>query len=393
MKWICSQIGGREFYAYPKALMQLGELDRFYTDIWFSPRFVNFAGKLGLPTSLISGRTDAAVDAYAHSAGNLSAILFDKLHAKKDDYRFYCDYGAWFSKKVGRGIRKRRGYDAFFTYNTSGLETFRMLKGARKLVLGQTDPGKWERELVKEEFKKFPDWPTTDSYHNAPDFYYDRTAEEWALADQIVVNSTWSKKALIQQGVADNKIGIIPLTYEPVKKGAVQKAVHRKTLQVLWIGNVILRKGIQYLLQSAAKLEKEDVQFTIIGPVQIAEKIVRAAPANVKFLGKIDRSEVYRYYTSSDLFVLPTISDGFAITQIEAMSYGLPVIATTNCGDVVTDGLDGHVIPPFDPAAITASILRYHHDRDYLYTSSLKALEKSRQFSMKHFVDHVRLLF
>jgi len=47
------------------------------------------------------------------------------------------------------------------------------------------------------------------------------------------------------------------------------------------------------------------------------------------------------WYRSADVFVLPTLSDGFAITQIEAMSHGLPVIATPNCASVVENGVDG----------------------------------------------------
>ena len=74
------------------------------------------------------------------------------------------------------------------------------------------------------------------------------------------------------------------------------------------------------------------------------------------FLGTVTRQAVGNLYRRSDLFVLATISDGFALTQIEAMSYGLPVIATPNCGPVVTPGVDGLIVPAYDGAALAEAI-------------------------------------
>ena len=66
--------------------------------------------------------------------------------------------------------------------------------------------------------------------------------------------------------------------------------------------------------------------------------------------------EVGTYYRNADVFILPTHSDGFALTQLEAQVYGLPVFASHRCGDVVLDGVNGRLIDPITPEAIAALV-------------------------------------
>jgi glycosyltransferase involved in cell wall biosynthesis len=88
------------------------------------------------------------------------------------------------------------------------------------------------------------------------------------------------------------------------------------------------------------------------------------------------------YYGAADVFVLPTISDGFAITQLEAMAHGLPVIATSHCGEVVTHGEDGLIIPAFSGSALAEAILELERNRERVAEMSRRAVAKSRQFDL-----------
>jgi glycosyltransferase involved in cell wall biosynthesis len=80
--------------------------------------------------------------------------------------------------------------------------------------------------------------------------------------------------------------------------------------------------------------------------------------------------------------VLPTLSDGFAITQLEAMAHGLPVIATPNCGEVVSDGVDGFVVLTRDAEALAQTFRRYLAQPELLRSQSAAALVKARQFTL-----------
>jgi glycosyltransferase involved in cell wall biosynthesis len=145
---------------------------------------------------------------------------------------------------------------------------------------------------------------------------------------------------------------------------------------------VNLSKGIQYLIQSACLLEGSAVEFKVVGSVQITDQAVVAAPSNVTFEGRVPRDDTATYYRWADIFILPTLSDGFAITQLEAMAYGLPVIVTPNCGRVVTDGQDGFLVPPRDPEAIAEIISRLIENRDRIRLMSKRALKTVQQFSI-----------
>jgi glycosyltransferase involved in cell wall biosynthesis len=76
-------------------------------------------------------------------------------------------------------------------------------------------------------------------------------------------------------------------------------------------------------------------------------------------LGQIPRSETPELYRNADLFVLPTLSDGFGLTQLEALAHGLPVVATPNCARVVEDGVQGRIVPAADSQALAHAILSF----------------------------------
>jgi glycosyltransferase involved in cell wall biosynthesis len=80
--------------------------------------------------------------------------------------------------------------------------------------------------------------------------------------------------------------------------------------------------------------------------------------------------------------VLPTISDGFGLTQLEAMAHGLPVIATTNCGDVVSHGIDGMIVQSRNAVELARAICRYRSEPQLLREHRSAALTKAGKFSL-----------
>ena len=349
-KWIVSQIGAREHYAIPKVLNKMGLLNKFYTDIWINPRTKTLLKAFGKKGQALKNRFDKELESCTITIGNLESI-YKQVVTSKNIYSHYCEYGTYFSDKINEELKKNKAdFSHYFTYNTGALETFELLKKRGKtLILDQIDPGKVEREIVRKENEKFPGW-AIDQYYRAPDFYFDRIEKEWELADFIVVNSEWSKSSLIQQGVSEKKIKILQLGYEYNNDFClINRPIKKHKLKILYAANVTIRKGIQYFIESAALLTDYDIEFLVAGPINIANGFIKNAPKNITFLGKINRNELWKLYAACDIYVLPTLSDGFAITQIEALSFGLPVITTNRCGNVVTNAEDGlhHIKTPY----------------------------------------------
>jgi glycosyltransferase involved in cell wall biosynthesis len=182
--------------------------------------------------------------------------------------------------------------------------------------------------------------------------------------------------------VPKKKIIIVPLAYEGPQ--AQSKPINRSSrLSVLWLGTVGLRKGIHYLFEAARLLQGENVSFTVAGPIGITADAVASAPSNVTFLGRVTRDRLSEVYGAADVFVFPTLSDGFGITQLEAMAHGLPVIATPRCGEVVVDGYNGFIVPAADGHALADAILKLERDRALLAEMSRQALRRAGDFSLE----------
>jgi glycosyltransferase involved in cell wall biosynthesis len=147
-------------------------------------------------------------------------------------------------------------------------------------------------------------------------------------------------------------------------------------LRVLFVGNLIPRKGLHTLLDGLARVAPASWQLTVIGRQDVDPgytKVIQAqiaAPgtgAPVRLLGRVTDDALAAAYASHDLLAVPSY-EGFGIVYLEAMRCGLPVLASTAgaAREIVTDGVDGFLTPPGDAAAIAAIIARLANDRDTL---------------------------
>ncbi len=387
--WICSQIGAREHFAIPRALHQDGRLATLYTDFWAGPMTRKLAAGKLRPLAARFHPDLVRQPGLVHS-WNLHSLGWELLRRWKfagEPYRGFIEVGQRFSNCVREQLQRRtdcHNGSIFLAYDTGALESLAWCRDQKiKCVLNQMDPNRVEVELVRAEENNWPGWAGRSL--QVPEEYFTRREQEWALADRIVVNSEFSRQALLHQGVSAEKLVVIPLCFEAGEEHWQLEIRNRKSpplLRVLFLGQVILRKGIQYLLAAARQLAKENIHFDVVGPIGISETAMKTSPENVTFHGRTNRDQAANWYRQADVFVLPTLSDGFALTQLEAMAHGLPVVATPNCGAVVTDGADGFIVPPRDAAALAQTFRRYLAQPDLLVAQAAAAREKSRQFTL-----------
>ncbi len=389
-QWIVSQIGARQHYGVPRGFFYQGDLRAFYTDLWCRWGSGVLSHGPG-PARALAGRFHVDLPServFSHpfrtARERWRAPRADTTEAR---YSEYLRFGTAFARWVTRDLEKQDldpAKVAFFGFDTGCLETLQMLRrrGVRTVV-DQIDPARFEEELVLAEVQKWPGWQETPG--RIPEAYFERLSAEWEAADLVVVNSEWSKKALVAQGVPEGKMLTVPVAYEAediALAAPPDRAVTTRPLTVLWLGTVNLRKGIQYLIGAARLLQRTDIRFVVAGPVEISRAAVDSAPANVSFVGRITRDGADACYRQADLFVLPTISDGFAITQVEAMARGLPVVTTPNCGQVVTPGVDGLLVPAGDAHSLAEAIAKLDADRPLLREMSRQAVVKARTFRL-----------
>jgi glycosyltransferase involved in cell wall biosynthesis len=398
MAWIVSQYGARQHYATARAFQRQGALRILYTENWarrFRPLLQKLPGKYRAfanrytpelpPEKVVSFNTRTL----AHLALNR---LKSQQPTAESTHIQYIQEGIRFCRWVNADLLKRSlssASDVFYGCKSVCLETLIEMKNRGIFTLvDQADPAAVEEQLVDAEREKWPGWEAIPG--KVPAEYYQRCRAEWNSASMVMVYSPWTRQAIIDQGVPPEKVVVVPLAYEPLAPVIRTPAPSDKPLTVLWLGTVNLRKGIPYLLEAARILKDRNIQFVIAGQLSVSKLALDFAPPNVRFIGRVIRSQTEAVYQAADVFVLPTISDSFALTQVEAMANGLPVIATPRCGEVVTEGADGFIVPVADSNALASAIARLDDDRSLLNHMARNAIEKARRFSVDSYAQQVR---
>jgi len=172
----------------------------------------------------------------------------------------------------------------------------------------------------------------------------------------------------------ENRFYVIPNPIGPemlTKAMAAREAAERNqsTPTILYTGRLAPVKGIEPLLEAARETQKlfRPVRFVLAGPWQMPEKPERWGlekneidkERGVVWVGHIPWMELPQQYCRADVFVMPSYYETFGISCLEAMAFGLPVVATKAGGlpEVVNDGVTGILIPPGDPHALTEAII------------------------------------
>ena len=366
--WLCCQLGAREHYAVPRALQLNGLLGEFITDLWM---------RSGMFGRFHPGLAQARV-----TAPNLAALTFElkACATRATGWKLITQRNEWFQRQAVGQLKAadKNGNHTVFAYSYAAERIFKFARERGwRTVLGQIDPGPAEERIVAGLHEKF-----AARWEPAPKEYWDRWCTECELADQIVVNSVWSRDALLGERVAAEKISVVPLAYETEARSFERRYPHafnsERPLRILFLGQISLRKGAGQLLEAVKLLAREDVEFWFVGPAQIE---IPQHP-RIKSFGVVPRSDVDKYYRDADVFILPTLSDGFGLTQLEAQSWKLPVVASRHCGEIVRDGFNGVVLEEVSAEAIADVLPKFLRSPEILSAMSARSGVSDR-FSLK----------
>ena len=358
--WICCQIGAREHYAVPRALQRRGLLQELITDLWMRPGSV-----------LRSGRFHPSLSSARVTAPNASALTFEirSRLTRETGWSLISKRNDWFQHFVVAQLqRSDNPVDTVFAYSYAAKDIFKFARARGwRTVLGQIDPGPAEKGIVAS-------LNANHGWQPAPVEYWTNWRSECELADHIVVNSNWSRDALLSEGISEEKIRVVPLAFEPTTKSESFERSYpasftpERPLRVLFLGQINLRKGVMQLFDAVKALRDEAVEFWFVGPLHV--DVPAEIKDRIKYFGAASRSDVDRYYRDADVFILPTLSDGFGLTQLEAQSWKLPVIASRNCGDVVTHNFNGLLLEEVSATAIAAALQQLLRAPEHLQTMS-----------------------
>jgi glycosyltransferase involved in cell wall biosynthesis len=170
--------------------------------------------------------------------------------------------------------------------------------------------------------------------------------QTWPLLDHIVCASSYVRDGLLQAGVADSRITVLPYPVQLGDPPAVRRRDPGAPVTVGFLGGgVDLRKGAPYFVEVARRLARREVRFVMVGPVRLSAQGINAARAVVELVGQVARSAVAAWLARFDVFFFPSTCEGGANAVMEALAVGLPVVTSPNSGSVVRDGQEGYIVP------------------------------------------------
>jgi glycosyltransferase involved in cell wall biosynthesis len=191
-------------------------------------------------------------------------------------------------------------------------------------------------------------------------------------AHGIVTVSQHLKTELTHLGLEASRIHVVPpgVSVPPIL-AAKPPAPHQ--VRLLCVANCLPAKGIHVLLDALHRLQDPRLQLTVVGDDRVDPSYTRLlrrllirwtlAP-RVRFTGTIPWEAVADFYTAADIFVFPSFFEGFGIVLAEAMSFGLPIVATAAGAipELVHQGENGLLVPPDDAGALATAIAQLASD-------------------------------
>jgi phosphatidylinositol alpha-mannosyltransferase len=171
--------------------------------------------------------------------------------------------------------------------------------------------------------------------------------------------------------------------------------------RILWVNRLDAQKGFPVALAAFSKVlvDVPDASFVVVGEGKDRESLrllTEPALARVDMRGAVENAEVPAYHAACEVFVASaTGQESFGIAVVEAMAAGLPVVASDIPGyrEVVTDGVDGLLVPPRDPEALAAGLVRVLGEPELAKRLGEAARERARTFDWPIVVDRLEALY
>lgn len=209
----------------------------------------------------------------------------------------------------------------------------------------------------------------------------ERELQEYAAADAVIVPSERVRQSFLKRGVEADRVKVVRLgadldTFQP-RQGVGESD---GPLRVLFAGSISVQKGVHHLLQAGKALPGK-VELRLAGVVsQDLKPALAEGGASVTHLGKLSKSDLAAEMAQADLFVLPSIQDGFGMVVAEAMACGTPCAVSDGAGasEIVEEGVAGWVFPAGNAEALTAVLEQAAEDRSRL-AQMREALAQQRQ--------------
>ena len=226
-------------------------------------------------------------------------------------------------------------------------------------------------------------------------------------ADTVMALTGHMKREI--ERLCDKDIYVVPLGINLDNCNDLSREESRSRLQIkeeakiiIFVGSLRPIKGVKYLIQAIDIINKEKAGVKLMlvgdgGERESLEQLVKDLDleSSVTFTGKVANEKVPEYMAASDVFVLPSLSEGFPVVTLEAMASGLPIVATRVGGmpEIVEDGENGFLVEPRNPGQIAERILLLLKDDQLREKMARSNREKAKRYSWENVVERLERVY
>lgn len=391
MKVSVSQYGARRRYMIPQILEKEGILDTLYTDstadsfLGQIASFINNRIKSSAALRKLSNRKTCIPSDKVYSDDLLQVRIFLNQLLKKPVLR---NVSAIFEGSSKRFIHHGIGeIDWLYTMFIENLDFARYAKSKGVKIIADIyeNPFIWEELLAEIDKTAYRSIRYLRPLYEAQAIlrrkYVDRMLQ---MADQYLVPSEYVRDSLKKSNqYCDEKVNIIPYV------SSIRNNEYNNSPiigRIIWVGNDVVRKGLSYCAEAATQLKKKysNIDFRIIGPVP-DELRQDGYYKDLTFVGYCNKFQLEKEFKSADMFVFPTLAEGFAGVLLEASSFGVPIITTDASG--FSRNAPCVFIPKNDSLAIINEVSRMMEDREYRDNMSHALFDYSQKIGASQFSD------
>ena len=364
MKILVAHPAQQHSYRLAAALKKKRMLWRYVTTVYYKKKsftaFIAFFLNDHFRSKALSRRckdlSDQDVIQYCEAEGLLKLLALNTPFF----YRYYREIkyntADRFARKTAR-YAIRSNVDAVITYDDTSPLLFEIIEKKSPDTLRIMDMSAanilYMRHIYEKDIKIAPAFE--NRLRNERKICWDpktieRTKRELRTTQYFIVPSEFVGRSLEFSGIRPDQIYYCPYGVdisEFSQKKYQKNFKDRRTLEFIYVGGVKELKGIYYLLEAFSKIPKDKAFLTVVGNYDPSDVDIAPYTEFVKFTGMVLHSDIPKLLQKADVFVLPSLGEGFTLAAMEAASCGLPLILSENTGvnDLITDGVQGFTIP------------------------------------------------
>lgn len=258
--------------------------------------------------------------------------------------------------------RLTKSVDAVYAYEDGALYSFLSARKKGVICLYDLPIGYWRamRHMLEVELKNRPEWADTLTGFKDSETKLKRKDDELANADHIFVASSFTKHTLSYYPHALDNIHVVPYGFPAVFNERSYQPVSGRKIKLLFIGGLSQRKGIANVLEAVEEL-KDNVSLTVVGRKPTDSCIpLNEGLKKHNYIESLPYLDILKLMREHDIFVFPSLFEGYGLVISEAMSQGTPVISTdrTCAADFIEDNVNGWMVKAGNTQSL-ADKLRY----------------------------------